>query len=213
MQNSTHQFTNQISRAFSLRIIRHCFSLCLFFLFTNVLYAQQNPQVPDLDSLKKQVSENRQGKGKGLFRVSLSTIENVILSHMKTPNLEQEFGSWETYGGLNNVELEYDDKTQDHTLPLFVINYESRTNNHYYKFKIEIERKMNNSIKYFELTTILNGMQLAEFKKSLAKNNYLLNENLTQIFHKLTYQSRSKALMISIKENSDNSYSIGIRKS
>lgn len=54
-------------------------------------------------------------------------------------------------------------------------------------------------------------MQLAQFKKSLSTNNYLINENLTEIFGKQTWQNVTKNLMVTIKANANGTYSIGIR--
>jgi hypothetical protein len=163
--------------------------------------------------LEKQIAQikvDRSGSGNGTFNISVDKLESIIKLHTTLKSLENQFGKWSSFGNLNNVEFQYDETNKSFSIPIFKIEYESSIKNKGYYFNAEVSN-LNDSVKYFEFTTTLNGIQLAEIKKSLAINNYLLNENLTSIFNKLTYQNRAKKLTISVKENKNNTYTIGVR--
>lgn len=167
-------------------------------------------QKPSSDYLQNLINEDKQGKGNSTFSLTIGKLETLIKSGTKLKELETQFGEWTSYGSDNKLGFEWDDKTQDHTIPLFQIQYQTTIKNKYYTIGTEVINDLKNKIKYLEVTTELNGMQLAEFKKSLATNGYLINENLTSIFRKQTWQNKAKNLMVTIKANS-RSYTIGIR--
>lgn len=163
-----------------------------------------------LEKQKTQVKTDRSGKGNSTFNISASKLEQIMKSHTTLNVLENKFGNWSSFGALNNVAFEYDEATKNFTIPHFKIEYESTIKNKEYYFKAEVSN-LKGPLEYLEFTTSINGLQLAEFKKSLYVNNYLLNENLTKIFKKLTYQNRAKKTMVTIKENINGTYTIGIR--
>jgi hypothetical protein len=50
------------------------------------------------------------------------------------------------------------------------------------------KKNLKGYIEKLEVTTVLNGMKFAQFKKSLQDAGYLINENLAEIFRKQTWQ-------------------------
>lgn len=162
-------------------------------------------------ALENQIKINRDGVGKGTFTMTLTHLENIIKSRTTMKKIEQQFSRWVSYGADNKLGYEYNDATKSMSIPLYQLYYESSIRNKDYIFKIEISKNIKNPIQYFQFTTFLNGYDLAMFKRSLIKNGYFLNENLTEIFHKITFQNRVRNLMITMRENLNGSYTIGIR--
>jgi len=163
------------------------------------------------EKLESEIKENKHGRGNSTFTLTIAKLESLIKSNTTLQALEKQLGLWESYGMDNHLGYEWDDKTKGHTIPLFQIQYSSSQGKKYYTIRTEVSQKLSNKIKYIEVITILNGMQLAEFKKSLATSGYLINENLTEIFRKQTWQHKAKNLMLTIKANANGTYSIGIR--
>lgn len=166
---------------------------------------------PLLEEQTIKIKNDRFGKGNGSFVPSLNKLESIIKSHTPLNLLERQFSQWSSYGAGNNLGYEYNDATNSMSIPLFQLHYESTIRNKSYIFKVEVSRSLKNPISYLEFITTLNGYELAMFKKSLIAKGYFLNENLTQIFHKTTFQNKLKKLMVTIKENSNGDYTIGIR--
>ena len=168
-------------------------------------------QKPSYDSLKNLIKEDRNGKGNSTFKLSLSNLENIIKSRTTLKGLEGHLAEWTSYNSNNDIKFSWDDKTQDHTIPIFKIQYETNMLRKYFVIRTEVTNDLRNRIEYLEVIGELNGMQLAEFKKSLSSNGYLINENLTSIFRKQTWQHKAKDLMVTIKANPNGTCSIGIR--
>lgn len=164
-----------------------------------------------LEKQSQLIKKDRVGQGNNSFTFSINKLENIIKSRSLLKTVEHQFGHWTSYGAFNQVQYEYDDQTNAFTSPLFRLHYESKIGRRNFTFVFELQKNLNNPITYFEVTTILNGLQLAEFKNSLTANNYLLNENLTRILNKLAFQNRAKKSMITIVEKYNGEYTIGIR--
>jgi hypothetical protein len=173
-----------------------------------------------LEKQTAQIKTNRSGKGNSTFNLSISILENLISDHATLKMLELQFGSWNSDGNSNYVTYEYDEKTQEHTLPLFEVYYNVKIKTKYYQIKAEVSKTLNNPIRLLEFTTDFSGMQLAEFKESLREHRYLLNETTTDLFNKLDigptkyldYSKRAGKTDISIKWTTGDEYTITIMK-
>ena len=169
------------------------------------------PQKSKHEILESTIKDNREGKGNGTFVFTLAKLEGIIKSNTSLKQLESHFGEWNSYSSDNHLGYEWDDKTKDHTIPFFQVQYSTTLKNRNITLRTEVSPTLSSRIKYLEVIIVLNGIQLAEFKQSLAKANYLVNENLTSIFKKQTWQNKAKNLIVTIKTNANGTYSIGVR--
>jgi hypothetical protein len=159
------------------------------------------------DDNKKLIKSNRQGKGSGSFRLTLGFLEAEV-NHVTLKKFELQLGEWTSYGTDNGVEYEYNNKTKDHDLPLFIIDYESKINGMYYTFNSWVPLKVGNYIKEFEVIATINGYQLGLFKKSLQSKGYVINENLSDIFNKQTWENKNFTVLVSRNPNASCSIKI-----
>jgi hypothetical protein len=148
----------------------------------------------------------------GAFILTISNLENIILVKTTLKQLERQLGKWESIGASNNFAIEWDDKKQEHTIPLFQIQYETSFKERFYSIKTDVSKKLTNEIKYIEVRTFLGGLELAKIKKTLSTKNYLFNEVLTNMHGKQTWQNEAKKLTVTIDYNFDGSYTIGMRR-
>ncbi|MBS1771493.1 MAG: hypothetical protein JST82_01445 [Bacteroidetes bacterium] len=190
------------------------FILLLPALLITKTYAQDDTIVSRFanhDKLESQIKVNRNGKGNSAFTLSLAKLENIIKSGTTAKALENQLGVWQSFASDNTVGYDWNDKTKEYDVPRLQLQYSTEVKNRSYVIRAEVPKDLTNNIKYLEIITIMNGMQVAEFKQSLRNNGYLENENLTKTFRKQTWQNKTKHLTITIKENSNDTHTIGIR--
>lgn len=183
--------------------------ILIIFLLTNNLTSFS--QRPSYDSLKNLLAVDKKGKGNSGFNLTLSKLESIIKSGITLNSFENQFADWTSYSSDNDIGYKWDDNTKAHSIPFFQILYRTTIKDRYYIIRVEVVNDLKNKIDYLEIITELNGIKLAEFKKALSSNGYLINENLTSIFKKQTWQHKTKKLMVTIKSNANGTHSIGIR--
>lgn len=166
--------------------------------------------VDNTDLLQAPIKINRSGIGHSTFRLNVPTLERILAAKYTLKSVQNSFGQWYSFGADNSVGFEYNGKTNALDIPLYIVYYESTIGGKGYGFRIEIPHKLSNPIKYFEVIYELNGIQLAQLQKSLSENGYLFNEHLSYILQKRIFQNPKKKYMVSIKSNSNSTYSIGI---
>jgi hypothetical protein len=167
--------------------------------------------VLDYSTFENQIKTDRSGKGNSTFNISIAKLESIFILKTTLKGLEAQLGTWNSYGNLNNVGAEYDDNTKNFTIPLFQIHYETTVKNNGYLIEADVSKSLKNPVKELQITTTLNGYQLAQFKESLHAHGYLLNENLSETLNKLSYNNKARRL-ITIRYNENGSYTIGIFK-
>ena len=181
--------------------------LLAFMLFTTSIFSQETTTSKWAihDSLEALIKVDKQGKGNGTF--SLSKLTSIVKS--KTlKGLQDQLGTWNSNAADNKLGYEWNDKTKDHDIPNYQVTYESTIAKKFYTIDAEVPVKLEGVIKKLTVTVELNGMELAQFKKSLQNAGYLLNENLTQIYKKQAWQKKGSP-MITIRKNANGTVSIG----
>lgn len=166
---------------------------------------------PNHDNIESQIKVNRNGKGNSSFSLSLAKLESIVKKGTTVKALEAQLGTWQSFASDNTVGYDWNDKTREHDIPRLQLQYETVIKNWSYVIRAEVPKDLTNNIKYLEVISTMNGMQVAEFKQSLRNNGYLENENLTKTFRKQTWQNKSKHLTVTIKENRNGTHTIGIR--
>jgi hypothetical protein len=140
--------------------------------------------------------QDREGKGNGSFVLSVHTLEMLIKNRTTIKQLEQVLGTWNTGEYLSTISFEWNEKTHEHDIPNYEVGYKTTVRGKVYTVIAETHGKAPNLIRKMEVVTKLNGMGVAEFRKSLQDNGYLINENLTEMFHKQTWESKATHLTI-----------------
>lgn len=163
------------------------------------------------DKLEGQIKVNRNGKGNSTFTLSLTKLESLIKSGTTAKALENQLGVWQSFASDNTVGYDWNDKTREYDIPRLQLQYNTEVKKQDYVIRAEVPKDLTNNIKYLEVISTMNGMQVAEFKQSLRNSGYLENENLTKTFRKQTWQNKAKHLTITIKGNTNGTHSIGIR--
>ena len=167
--------------------------------------------VLDYSTFENQIKTDRSGKGNSTFNISIAKLESIVILKTTLKGLEAQLGNWNSYGNLNDIGAEYDDNTKNFTIPLFQIHYETTVKNNGYLIEADVSKSLKNPVKELQITTTLNGYQLAQLKESLHAHGYLLNENLSATLNKLSYNNKARRL-ITIRYNENGSYTIGIFK-
>lgn len=183
----------------------------LLFLISVLFALNTNAQrVANHDSLEAQIKVNRSGTGNSTFSLSIAKLEMIVKPGITINELESQLGDWNSYAADNKLGYEWNDETKEHDLPLFKVQYQT-TIRQPYTLRVEVAKNQSNRIKYIEVITAVNGEKLASLKQELKNKGYFKNENLTKTFRKDTWQNKTKKTMVTIRENANGTYSVGMR--
>jgi len=160
---------------------------------------------------KNTLLPDKEGKGNYSFTVTVSSLELYIRNGITVKQLEQKLGGWSTNHYSNYVSLEWDDKTHEHDIPCYNVRYETDINGKSYMIEIKTNGAPKYKIKHIEVTSQLNGIQLASFKRVLWDKKYMVNKTLSRLFKKETWeQNIKKTLVFTIAEEDNGDTTIGV---
>lgn len=164
-------------------------------IIPKVSVANKTPNAKTLN-----IDQDRNGKGNNTFVVTLSNLERIILPGISLKTFESSLPEWSSEKSNNSVSYSFNEKTKEHDIPNYKLVYTFYFKNKYYTCKAEISNLITQKIKHFEVSTVLNGEEIAKFKTALSRN-YYLNENLTDIFRHPTYNNKNNNVFIIFKRD------------
>ena len=153
------------------------------------------------------------GTGKNTFAISLAQVEKVLMTSNIT-SLQNQFAEWFliTDDFETNVGWPFNEKTQQRDVPEFKVNYMTKIKGANLLICVKVPKSLSEKIYTIEVSTQMDGLKYAELKQSVKTAGYLLNEQLTQIFHKETYQHKTKPYTITLNYYNSNAF-IGVSDS
>lgn len=142
------------------------------------------------------------GTGKSTFVLSLSHLESV-LAICNITSLQNQFSDWYiiTDPFKTNVGWPYNEKTKQRDIPEFKINYMTKVKGKSLLVWAKTPKSLTEKIYEIEISCQIDGMKYAEIKQSVKNAGYLLNEQLTQFFHKETWQHKTKPYTVKLNYN------------